>query len=92
MVITNYRYKGQTLPKKMRDKLLAYEEDGTNPGLFLYNCLCNDLIGAVNEGNLWEREVMPAVASYIYHRMPKRIVGSREVVSNWRKEKGHSFP
>ena len=84
MVTTNYRYKGQTLPKTIQKNLDDYMFDGANPGSFLARCLSNDLMRAVEAANNWERELIPVIAAYIYQKLPAYCLGNWNTVVAWK--------
>ena len=84
MVVTNYRYKGQTLPKCKQKSIDDYIQKGTDPGHFLSACLANNLIGAYNYADDWGRELIPVIAAYIHNRVPMVCIGSKDAVDNWK--------
>ena len=84
MVVTNYRFKGQTLPKSKEEEILRYVNDGIPTGGFMAACLANDLTGAFGRADIWSTELMPVIVAFIYNKIPSYCHGSWEVVENWK--------
>lgn len=84
MVVTNYRYKGMTLPKSIENKILDFVESGTNTSTFLNACLANDLTAAYINANDWECELIPVITMYLYHKVsPTICLGSWGAIKRW---------
>lgn len=93
MVMTNYRYKGQTLPKSIQKELDDHATGYTDAGLFLRACLANDMKAAVECGTYWQLELIPVITAYIHlsNHMPSGSYGDWNAIQNWSGERNDNI-
>lgn len=63
-----------------------YLMHGLKPGGFLTAVLANDLFGAANRADHWNRQRLPEIVNEILHKVPSLAIGSYEAVDDWCKD------
>jgi len=71
------------IPGHTQQAIERYVVHGVEPGEFLRACLCNDLFGAVGKADSSNKANLPAIAQFIYNRIPRECYGSSERVDAW---------
>ena len=71
------------LPDYMQSCVINYLVKGYQPGIFLYNILTNNLIGAVTHADFQNRECLASWVLFIYNQFPGIAWGSKQKVEEW---------
>lgn len=76
-------YDERQIPKRMRETLDLYAQQGVPPGSCTRAILANDLLEAFGRADIETTIAMPAIAAYVYNRMPRGCHGSYDAVDAW---------
>lgn len=68
------------IPQHTQASLRRYIEQGCYPGGFVTAVLCNDLMRAINSADSDNLAALPAIAQFVYNRMPETSWGSAEKI------------
>ena len=60
---------------------------GYQPGGFLTSVLANDLFGAANRADHWNRQRLPVIINEIVYKVPAAAIGSYEAVEAWCRDR-----
>lgn len=66
-----------------RESFERYWQLGLPPGGFCSAVLANDLIGATQKADHWNRPLLADTAQWVYHNAPRGSWGSYEAVQGW---------
>ena len=66
-----------------KESIDLYVSQGVPPGGFLSACLENDLMGAMNRADSYNRASLFEIVSYIHNDIPSNCHGSPEHVASW---------
>ncbi len=85
--MSDYRFRGFTIPADMLDKLRAYIDHGESVGHFLTAVLENNLKEAVGRADEENLHNLPAYVGYLYNVADSRCHGSPAKVREWYRAK-----
>ena len=68
---------------KIRCSVERFVNDKIPTGGFLRSVLANDLMGAFNKADDFNREHMPEIVKYIYNELPVGCYGTYATVDSW---------
>ena len=71
--------KNQDLEQTFR----MYWDNALEPGGFAMAVLANDLLGAAQRADVWNRSELATIAQWVYHNAPPGSWGSYQIVDNW---------
>ena len=71
------------IPETTLDGIKNWVELGVPPGGFLHAVFCNDLMESFGRADMWNREAMFEIVSYLYNKCPYTCWGSPEEVRAW---------
>jgi len=76
------------LPSHTKDGIDRYVKDHCSTGSFLYAVLTNDLFGAIQTADEYNRDNLPDICEYIYTQTPVDCWGSVDKVNAWLLARG----
>jgi len=82
-MMSNYTFRGMTIPEHMMASLHRYIEKRIPPGGFLTAVLTNDLAEACGRADDDNLRILPAYIAYLYNEAPGGCWGSPESVKSW---------
>lgn len=71
------------IPEAVLLSLENYAEQGVPPGSFTEAAIANDFVECVAKADPNTMAALPAIAGYIYNKMPSICYGSRKVIQAW---------
>lgn len=71
------------IPSRTRQSIDAWANSARPVGGFLLAILSNNLLAAVNQGDLENLRAIPAIVAYLYNRVPLACWGSESSVHEW---------
>lgn len=81
--MSDYTFKGMTIPERMVGGLERYVSDGVRAGSFLTAVICNDLQEAVSRAYEENIHLLPAYVGWLYNHAPASCWGSKEKMDAW---------
>jgi len=81
--MSNFSFRGMTIPPHMLEALLRYVEQGVRPGHFLCAVLTNDLQEAVGRADDENMRIIPAYVAWLYNEAPSSCWGTQSKVDLW---------
>jgi len=81
--MSEYQFRGFTIPEHMMWPLRRYIEDHSSVGDFLTAVLQNDLKEAVGRADDHNLANLPAYIGYLYNEAPSPCWGSPQKVKEW---------
>jgi hypothetical protein len=82
-MMSEYTFRGMTIPAHMIASLQRYIEKRIQPGGFLTAVLSNDLLGACERADDDNLRILPAYMGYLYNEAPGGCWGSPDTVKEW---------
>ncbi len=76
------------IPEHCIEPLVDYVVRGWEPGGFLYEVLCNRLVGALQLADDANRDALPAYARFLYTHAPRWCWKGPDEVADWIKRSG----
>jgi hypothetical protein len=74
------------VPDWVRSSIARYVDDGIPTGDLMRAVLANDLQGAFARADIATAELMPAIVSWVYNRVPRNMCGNYAVVDSYVRE------
>jgi hypothetical protein len=71
------------IPPELRASLDRYANEGVPVGGFLQAVIANDLCDAYARADAFNVKLLPAIGSYVHHKMPADCWGSRKIYRTW---------
>ena len=82
-MMSEYTFRGMTIPAHMMASLQRYVGKRIAPGHFLTAVLSNDLTEACSRADDVNIQILPAYVAYLYNEVPGACWGSPEAVREW---------
>lgn len=71
------------IPERMREAMLAYTQEGREPGDFLKAVICNDLKESCHRADEENLRNLPAFVYWFYQWAPAVCWGSEDRMNSW---------
>ena len=81
--MSNYQFRGLTLPEDLQRSLDLYANSGVPLGDFLRSCVENSLNRAVSYADERNMPLIPVISSYLYNECPGTCWGSPRQYIEW---------
>lgn len=75
------------IPRARREEIVSYLENGTVPQGFIYELLCDNLVGAVGLCPSEEVSILPSWVSILRDRFPMAAWGSKVRVESYARHR-----
>ena len=83
-----YDYEFQ-INQHAKESFERYWQQGLPPGGFCTAVLANDLSGAAQKADHWNRNLLASTVQWVYHNAPRGSYGSYDAVQGWLDKNEH---
>jgi len=70
----------------LEDSIKYYIEHGTDPGGFLTAVFNNNLFGAIQKADHFNKQEISTIVLWVFDNLPKISYGNQELVQNWQQD------
>lgn len=86
-MVTDYTFRGMTVPANLIESLTAYAETGRPTGGFLHAVIDNNLKDACGRADESSAPIIPAIVGFLYNYCPSICWGFAGAHDAWVEEK-----